>query len=122
MDTWNNDTPILKIPGLIDKHPQVDPPIWIDQDISPCDVESINQGGCASGAYMPAVTYHRALETMAEHGDDVLQYIEDSLGEVPQPGEDHQSWAGMACFYLSTAVEIWASQAADTLNDFDQGE
>jgi hypothetical protein len=47
-----------------------------------CTLQSISQGGCASGAYMPAVTYHTALETMLEHGDDILSYIEDQLDRL----------------------------------------
>jgi hypothetical protein len=52
-------------------------PEWITQALSPYDIAAINQGGCASGAYMPAVTYHAAALTMSDHGDDVLQYIQD---------------------------------------------
>lgn len=91
-----------------------DIPAWIDQDISPYDVASILQGGCASGAYMPAVTYHQALKTMQEHGDDVLQYIEDSAGELPDVSG--QGWSQMACTYLSTAVELWASAIENELD------
>lgn len=90
-------------------------PAWIDQDISPSDVAAIMQGGCASGAYMPAVTYWRAAKTMAEHGDDVLQYVQDTLGELPHPPDDI-SWSGLACHYLSAAVELWASGIEDELS------
>lgn len=109
MDLWNTETAITEIPGH-----DITVPDWIDQDISPSDVAAICQGGCASGAYMPAVTYHQALKTMSEHGDDVLQYIEDALGEIPQPKKG-ESWAGMACFYLSSAVELWASSVEGEL-------
>lgn len=73
------------------------------------EISSINQGGCASGAYMPAVTYHTANETMSECGDEVLQFIEDTYGELPSipAGE---SWSGMAVLFLSCAVEGWCSQ------------
>jgi 2'-5' RNA ligase len=116
MDLWNTETPISEIPGL-----EIDIPDWIEGDISPSDVASIAQGGCASGAYMPAVTYHQALKTMGEHGDDVLQYIEDRMGELPQPPSD-VSWSGLACFYLSRAVELWTSGVADTLESFEPEE
>ena len=99
-DLWNDDNPIT--------HYGVRVPAWIEQDITPYDVAAINQGGCASGAYMPAVTYHQAIATMAEHGDDVLDYITDNMGELPAPRSD-ESWSGMAVFYLSVAVELWAS-------------
>jgi|13_taG_2_1085334.scaffolds.fasta_scaffold22232_4 hypothetical protein len=95
------------------------PPAWIDADAigDLAGLESIAYGGCASGAYMPAVTYHKAAETMAEHGDDVLQYIQDVAGELPKPN-DSESWSGMACFYLSYAVELWVSDAINTLISF----
>lgn len=104
---WNDEDPIN------DRFPGVTVPEWIlcdDPFISPYDVAAIVQGGCASGAYMPAVTYHEAAKTMAEHGDDVLQFIEDTWGEMPRPPKD-TSWSGLACFYLSTAVETWAGGA-----------
>jgi hypothetical protein len=97
---WNCDTPVADLLG-------VDVPAWIEQDICAATVASIMQGGCASGAYMPAVTYYQALQTMGEHGDDVLGYISDTLGEVPA-SDSADSWSGMACHYLSMAVELWA--------------
>jgi len=94
-------------------------PRWIDQEISPSTVAAILQGGCASGAYTPAVTYHDALETMRRHGDShdgVLQYLED-LGELPDPLVlgDSISWSELACLYVSCAVELWASNIEDDL-------
>ena len=116
MDLWNCDEPI------VDLGAGVDVPAWIEQSVSPCTVAAIVQGGCESGAYMPAVTYVQALETMNEHGDDVLQYIEDAYGELPAV-PDGTSWAGRACFYLSVAVELWASGAESVLEDFEpEGE
>jgi len=94
----------------------IDVPKWIEQDITPYTVASIVQGGCASGAYMPAVTYWQARDTMNEHGDNVLQFIEDSYGELPQPDKG-ESWSGMAVFYLSVGVELWASGAESELGD-----
>lgn len=115
MDLWNDNEPIG------DRVPSVDVPAWIDDDISPADVAAIVQGGCSSGAYMPAVTYHRALATMAEHGDDVLQFIEDCWGELPNPPKG-ASWSGLACFYLSTAVEVWAAIMAGELEALEETE
>ena len=105
-DLWEHENPVTDY--------EINVPRWIDQDISPYDIVSINQGGCASGAYMPAVTYHQALKTMAEHGDDVLSYIEECYGEIPQP-KAGESWSGMACYYLSIAIELWASSIEDEL-------
>ena len=80
-------------------------PVWVEE-LTPCDIAAINQGGCNSGAYMPAVTYSTAIETMSEHGDQVLEYIHYTVGEVPQPNPN-VSWAGRCCFYLSYAVELF---------------
>ena len=116
---WEDEDPIKYREGL-----DLDVPDWIEQDISPSDVAAIVQGGCASGAYMPAVTYHDALETMQRYGDrsdGVLQYIQDYTGELPQPSPD-ESWSGIAVFFLSYAVELWASAAYDALESYDAEE
>ena len=52
-------------------------PAWIDSDYHDefndlQYLKDLQYGGCASGQYMPAVTYHTARETMNEHGDDHL--------------------------------------------------
>ena len=88
----------------------LDVPPWIDQGITPYTVEAIQQGGCASGAYMPAVTYYQAAETMAEHGDAIFDYLE--VAGIP-PAEVVANrtatfWSGWACALVSTAVELWA--------------
>lgn len=110
MDIWNDDE-------CVSRH-GVEVPAWIDQDISPYDVAAICQGGCASGAYMPAVTYGNARHVMCESGDDVLEYICDAYGELPKIS-DNESWSGIAVFYLSCAVELWAIAAADELENDD---
>ena len=106
-EIWNSDATVAETLG-------VSIPAWIDQEIGVSTVASIVQGGCDSGAYMPAVTYWQAKETMGNFGDEALTYIESVLGELPSPFDTYESvsWGGMAVFYLSTAVELWAS---DTL-------
>lgn len=115
MDLWNDDEPIG------DRFDGIEVPAWIDDDISPYDVAAIVQGGCASGAYMPAVTYNAANDTMHSWGDDVLDYISDRLGELPMP-DPATSWSGMACHFLSIAVELWASEAHSILESLDEPE
>lgn len=87
----------------------IEAPIWVEEGdkLTLWDIDAIRYGGCSSGAFMPGVTYADALKTMSDHGDDVLQYIQDHTGELPKPAAD-ESWAGMAVFYLSYAVELWA--------------
>ena len=62
---------------------------------------------------MPAVTYWQALETMNQEGDDVLQYVEDTYGELPPLPVSPWGWGGVAVQYLSLAVELWASSVED---------
>ena len=108
-EIWDNDTPIT------DLDVDIEVPRWIEQDISPQDVAAIVRDGCASGAYMPAVTYHKALETMSEYGDDILDYIENIYGEIPEPVDKSLSWSGRAVYYVSLAVESWSLAAHDEL-------
>lgn len=96
----------------------IEQPGWIGEDLSPYDIIAIYKGGCASGAYMPAVTYHQALGTMNKYGDEVFEYIINDLGELPSPMEN-TTWSDLACFYLSTAVELFASNAYAQLEDID---
>jgi len=107
---WDHEEPVT---GL-----GIDVPRWIDSDIDPATIAAILQGGCASGAYMPAVTYHQALATMSEHGDDVFESLDGYYGEVPTPNEEQRrSWSALACFYLSAAVEAWASSVEDEVTE-----
>ena len=103
---WNVERPVSEF---------TDVPAWVDSDIAASTLAAICQGGCDSGAYMPAVTYHDALATMSEHGDDVFGFIEERLGELPMVRVG-DSWSGLACRYLSLAVELWASEAAEVIN------
>lgn len=86
-----------------------DIPNWIEGPLEIYDIASIQQGGCDSGAYMPAVTYFTAQETMSEYGNEVLDFIVERGWELPRLDE-HHSWAGLACSCLSLAVEIWCGQ------------
>ena len=111
MDTsnlWDSEAPVRDL--------GIDVPAWIDSDIDAATIAAIARGGCASGAYMPAVTYHQALATMSEHGDAVLQYVEDVCGDLPVPPQP-LSWSGLACHYLSTAVELWAASVEEEVSD-----
>jgi hypothetical protein len=100
---WNDEGPVAD---------SMQVPVWIESDISWQQVCAIVHGGCASGAYMPAVTYHEALATMAEHGDDVLEFIEHYHIWLPKPAAG-DSWSGMASLYLSCAVDVWATGASE---------
>lgn len=107
---WDNER------SIIEQYPGIEVPEWIDQHICPHTVAAIVEGGCASGAYMPAVTYYEAAQTMAEHGDDVLEFIVAWYGELPATPND-TSWSYLACLYLSYAVEAWAASIEYRLAD-----
>lgn len=113
---WDYENPINTYEH--EDHETPDVPAWIEQDISPSDVAAIVQGGCGSGAYMAAVRYHDAVRTMNDHGDDVLQYLEDygALECMDLKQAASGSWAGLAVYFLSAAVEQWASVAEDELD------
>ena len=83
-------------------------PPWVEDNITVYDIAAIVQGGCASGAYMPAVTYYAAAQTMSRHGDAVVDFIECQGLDVPSFDTANDSWDGYACSVLSFAVELWA--------------
>lgn len=107
-DLWNDERPVST-------H-GIEVPPWIEQDISASDAMAVCHGGCASGAYMPAAEHHKAAATMAEHGDAVMQYLQDTAGELPAVPAD-VSWAGLAVHYLSAAVELWCCTVVDQLTE-----
>lgn len=112
-EIWNCETPVSELLN-------VNIPAWVEQNIRAMTVASICNGGCASGSYMPAVTYWKANDIMANHGDDVLDYIAETLGDTPPPPK-FESWRGMACYYLSTAVGLWAGDIMDQLEELEMG-
>lgn len=77
-----------------------------------CTIQAVNQGGCASGAFMPAVTYYTAAKIMGEFGDDILEYLEDCYGNVA-PLERGTSWGSYCCQLVSDAVELWCAQFSE---------
>ena len=114
-EIWNCEKTVAELLGITQ-------PDWIEYDLTAMGIASICNGGCASGSYMPAVTYYKAVNTMADYGDDVLQYIDDVLGEMPRIplGE---SWGGICCLFLSLAVELWAGDVMGQLEELElEGE
>ena len=101
---WNHETELREL--------GIDVPAWVEQDIDCTQIAAILQGGCESGAYMPAVTYYDARETMHEHGDAVMDYFSDGNVEWPTvyPGG---SWSLLCTYVLSGAVERWAAEVAE---------
>ncbi len=88
-------------------------PPYVEPDIDVGQVEAIVEGGCASGAYMPAVTYSTAIATMAKHGSAVLAAIADMGDDFGDMFPEPPSWGALCCRLLSQAVELWALDAID---------
>jgi len=93
----------------------IEVPVWIDPDIDLYAVQSVRQGGCASGAYMPAVTYYDAASTMAKYGEQVTSFLADYWGE-PIEFNPAEGWDGFAVRVVSLAVELWAAAVLNTLD------
>lgn len=95
------------------------------QSLDLYDIKAIIQGGCESGAYMPAVTYYTALETMNKYSKAVEQELEASgigeFGDTPVLDSEN-TWSSLAVYYVSLAVELWCGQFVDYLEDVDFGE
>lgn len=106
---YETETPLADLDSI-------DVPAWFTGDPATNDVAEIIEGGCSSGAWMPAVRYRDAVQTMSEHGDDVLQYLQDYHGELPVPA-DCESWSGIAVHYLSAAVELWCACNEDAITE-----
>ena len=94
----------------------VEVPQWCE-DITVDQVAAVLQGGCASGAYMPAVTYHEALTTMSKHGNRVLEYLEETDVSPGEVDLIKWSWSGLASHVLAMAVESWCWHVAPSLTD-----
>ena len=84
---------------------------------SVAELQSIINSGCASNAHR-SVYYYDAAQCMALHGDDVLEYIENVLGELPAI-EIGTSWNQIASVYLTTAIELWCGGFAGDLDGVD---
>ena len=80
---------------------------WIESGIEWSQIEDIAKHGCASGAYMPAVTYHEAVATMAKHGEEIVDFLVEH-DCIPAIDPTQVTWSGLCVLYLSAAVETWA--------------
>ena len=134
-DVWEESLQALdslceQISLVVEAH--VSMPMWIDKDSVPDDVEEfvawcrdVTYSGCASGVYMPAVTYFVAVRTMEQHADDLLDYIDQQTGDVAYYfstylGTNTPSWSGLASHLLSCGVEIWAASWESRFEEFNK--
>lgn len=100
VEEWDNQPEFLEFMRLIE---------------SVQELAAIIQGGCVSGAYMPAVTYHTALECMTKHYDSIEEQINsiygDELAFTFNPANEH--FAGFCAKLCACAVESWVGSYAD---------
>jgi uncharacterized protein YggL (DUF469 family) len=74
------------------------------------ELQAIQEGGCASGAYMPAVTYHTANKCMTDHSDEVETLLVQHGVEAFTFNPETDSWYCFASKLVSAAVELWVNQ------------
>jgi hypothetical protein len=91
-------------------------PLWVDITLIGEDVSwwfDLAQHGCASGMYMPAVTYHEARDTFKRYGAEMLDFLAD------QQIEWHEAFAreykdqpadmdNLSTFICSLCIELLA--------------
>lgn len=111
-DRAYHDTDIVDVVGP-DFRPVWEVPAWCEGiDTIGRAADTGNHGAAAMA--LPCVFYAEALRVMSEHGDDVVQYIDDSgcFSDL-QPltlSPSSQSWTGFASHVLSIAVELWCGE------------
>jgi len=100
----------------------IETPRWIDGPLDLDTVIAVCEGGCASGAYMPAVEYNKALFAMEKYSNEILDYIENDHGltfrdlALNYAGvKDSGSWMGFTCYILSVAVEYYCRDVVNEI-------
>lgn len=85
------------------------------------ELVSIYEGGCASGAYMPAVTYYTANQCMAS---DAASSVEDEISEYDEitfkPNED--SFSQFASKLCAMAVESYVHKFSNVIEVLQNGD
>lgn len=93
-----------------DERTVTDAPEYVEDWTTYSTVAAIYQGGCASGAYMPAVTYYDARQTMGKDGDAIIDDLRESgaFDENFLAIREDEDFSGYCCRMVSAAVEVWA--------------
>ena len=95
---WSDDSTSLQTPS------------WITTDITPSDLAAVHREKLENTELWGSRVAPMALEIMAKHGSDVLNFITDRCGTLPELPENI-AWRDMAAFYLRHAVNQWANEA-----------
>jgi hypothetical protein len=82
-------------------------PAWIDRSLTVIQLAGIYRGGCASGSFMPPCEFETARKVMAEHGDDVIDYLHKHSPDFSL--EIGDSWGEFCSRLLCTAIDCWAA-------------
>jgi len=102
----NNCHPDANMHAVLAEYVNVIVPDWIDRSLTAIQLAGIYRGGCASGSFMPPCEFETARKVMAEHGDDVVDYLrEHSPGFSEEIGD---SWGAFCSRLLCTAIDRWA--------------
>ena len=93
-------------------------PSFLEYELDVSDIQAILQGGCASGAYMPAVTYHTAEETMKQHSRAIEEQIEPIAYDLDgiKWNVEEETFSAFCVKCVSLAVESWCWQFEDILS------
>ena len=99
LEAMNDQPEFLQFMGEID-------------DVS--ELIAIYEGGCSSGAYMPAVTYYTASQCMASDASgSVEEELEDYGGITFNPAEE--SFSQFASKLCAMAVEIFVQNQSNVI-------
>jgi hypothetical protein len=90
----------------------LDVPRWVEVNTIGAAVGIARHGAGAMAAR--CCFYADAMRVMTEHGDGVLQYLDDSgcVETIPLTPST-QTWCGFASEVLTVAVELWCAQFDD---------
>jgi hypothetical protein len=102
----------------------IDVPMWMknpDTGDFPtvADIQAILEGGCDSGAWMPAVTYYDAKRIMAEHGDEICEYLDECVFGNAELKLSDETWGNFCVRMLSAAIERKAALMRYRLEDIE---
>jgi hypothetical protein len=81
-------------------------PLWINSSGSISRELLLRMADVGSEGMIPQTTWcEDAVETMRLYGEDVLKFIEETLGEVPTMSI--YSWRTLAVELVTLAVDLW---------------
>jgi len=93
-------------------------PLWVDPSGSIRRDLVLYMADTGSESNLLQTTwYSDALQVMTLYGNEVLEYIENNLGEVPPFPIDN--WGHLAISLVTLAVDLWVFQTCRTCLDLE---